>query len=211
MTQRGSWPEAEVARDIHARLCQDDPVASSELAIAYLDLLAGWLLRTNPRVDSHACHQAAEDAIIALAKNPRSFNPEKGSLDAYLRMSARGDLRNALKGERRHHVQRVDFEDVELFGPERKLVVEETDPARIVERDEDERELLSRVIGPDLGQSFTREEARVLALMLQEERRTSAYSQVLGISELSESEQRREVKRVKDRIKRRMQRARGKT
>jgi RNA polymerase sigma factor (sigma-70 family) len=211
MAQGGSWPAEEVARDIHARLCQDDPVASSDLAMAYLDPLAAWLLRTNPRIDPHFCGQAAEDAILSLIKNPQSFKPEKGSLEAYLKMSARGDLRNALEKEARHRDRRADFAVVELFGSDRNLVVEDADPALIVEREEDERGVVMRTVASQAERSFTPEEQRVLELLAEGERSTAAYAQVLGIADLPESDQRREVKRVKDRLKRRLQRARGTT
>lgn len=211
MAQGGSWPSLESARDIYARLCQDDPVASSDLAIAYLDPLAAWLLRTNPRIDPHLSEQAAEDAILALIKNPRSYRPEKGSLDAYLRMSAQGDLRNALEKEERHRARRVDLEVVELFGPDRNLMVEEADPALIVERENDEREVAMQTLASQTERSFTLEEERVFSLLAQGERSTATFAQALGIADLSEGDQRREVKRVKDRIKRRLQRTRGKT
>ena len=55
--------------------------------------------------------------------------------------------------------------------------------------------------------SFTSQEAEVLTLMRQGERRTLEFARVLGISELPAEQQRREVKRVKDRIKRRVERA----
>jgi hypothetical protein len=209
MTQGRSWPSVESARDIHVRLCQDDPVASSDLAMAYLDPLAAWLLRANPRIDPHLCEQAAEDAILSLIKNPSSFNPEKGSLEAYPKMSARGDLRNALEKEARHRDRRADFEAVELFGSDRNLVVEDANLALIVEREEDEREELMNAIASRAERLFTSEEQRVLALLADGERSTAAFARVLGLTDSPEDVQRREVKRVKDRIKRRLQRARG--
>ncbi len=202
------WPTDEEAREIHARLCQGDPVASSELAMAFLEPLAVGLLRGNPHVDPHLCEQAAEDAILTLIEDPDSYDPDRGRLGAYLKMSARGDLKNALDRERRLHSRIEYLEEIELSDFGRNSYQEGTDPATIVERENDERELLTRVVAPEVEHSFTREEQCVLALMLKGERRTSEYARILGITELPEIDQRRAVKRAKDRIKRRMQRRR---
>ena len=115
MIDDASWPTPERALDIHARLCQGDPVASAELAAAFLVPLAALVERKNPRIDPHLCGEAAEDAILSLIKNPSSYNPERAPLEAYLRMSAQGDLRNLLQRERRHASRRVGIEAVELF------------------------------------------------------------------------------------------------
>jgi DNA-directed RNA polymerase specialized sigma24 family protein len=211
MSQGRTWPSVEDALDIHARLSADDPVAPSDLANAYLDVLAGWLRRANPRLDPHLCEQAAADAIISLIKNPHSFNPDKSPLDAYLRMSAQGDLHNALEREQRHRKRRESFEVVELHGAGGNLNQENNDPAAIVAREAEQRDALEQAIPRDMAQVFTRQEQLVVALMVQGERRTEAYAQVLDISSLPEADQRNAVKRVKDRIKKRLQRARGGT
>jgi hypothetical protein len=209
MPQGTTWPTGTDASAIHARLCEDDPVAPSDLAIAYLDVLTHWLVTTHPRVDPHLCGQAAEDAILALIKNPHSFKSDKSPLDAYLRMSARADLRNALGRERRHSDRREQLEVVELFGLGGNPG-QEDDPARIVEREVDDLDARGRAILPEIIQAFSGEEQRVFELMLAGERRTSAYARMLGLADLPELDQRIAVKRVKDRIKRRLQRARGK-
>jgi hypothetical protein len=209
MPQGTTWPAVTDALAIHARLCEDDPVASADLAMAYLDVLTHWLITTHPRVDPHLCCQAAEDAILSLIKNPQSFKPDKSPLDAYLRMSARADLRNALSRERRHSKRRETLEVVELVSSSRNPHQDAGDPALIVERDEEDREALTRAVPLAIEQGFTREEQRVFELMLKGERRTDAFARALAITDLPEPDQRIEVKRTKDRIKRRIQRARG--
>lgn len=204
-----SWPDAARALDIHARLCAGDPVASAELAEAFIDPLTAWLVRTNPRIDEHLCVQAAEDAILSLIDTPTSYDPRRGALDAYLRMSARGDLRNALESERRHGSRGESLDVIELLGSDRNLYQEESDPARIVEREDDERELLRRLLPAEVVSTFSWEERWILELMRQGERRTSAFARVLAITHLPQADQQREVKRAKDRIKRRLQRQRG--
>jgi hypothetical protein len=209
MAAESSWPSADRAIELHARLSASDPVAPSDLAVAFLDVLAAWVTRTNPRVDLHLCDQAAEDAILSLIKNPRSYNPERGSLDAYLRMSATGDLRNLLDREKHHRSRLQSLGPVELPGDVRNQVWEEGDPAVIVELAE---ELKERAVARQpvmAGGVLTQEDTRVLTLMQQGERKTAEFALALGISDLPPDQQRREVKRAKDRLKQRLKRARG--
>lgn len=208
MTDDAHWPAPTRALEIHTRLCEGDPVAPADLAEAFLDPLAIWLQRKNANIDPHLCDEAAEDAILALIGNPRSFNTNRGALDAYLRMSARGDLRNLLQKEGRHRSRRAGIETVELFAADRNDVQETADPLHIVEQAAAlETPMLHRI--PDsVRASLNREEEAVLTLMAEGERQTEAYASILGILQLPQAAQRREVKRVKDRLKRRLERAR---
>ena len=125
----------EVERDLHRRLLAGDPDAPSELAAAYLDRLVAWLQRLEPRVDPHLVASAAIDSVLNLAERPEHYKPERGSLFAYLRMDALGDLRNALKSERRHAVRRAPLEHVEDRAPARNLSREDiADPLELVLR-----------------------------------------------------------------------------
>jgi hypothetical protein len=49
-------------------------------------------------------------------------------------------------------------------------------------------------------------EERVLALMLDGERKTLAFAQALGIDQLPKKEQKAKVKRLKDKLKKRIER-----
>jgi DNA-binding CsgD family transcriptional regulator len=202
------WPTDEAAEDLYTRLREGDPVAPADLAEAYFQPLINTLARSNPGIDAHLCYEAAGEAILVLIKNPKSYQPTRGTLDLYLRMSAQGDLRNLLEKERRHRRRRATFEVVELSHQNRNVGQEDSnDPAVIVERQMDEAVANTLTLPPSGTVSFTSQEAEVLALMRQGERRTLEFARVLGISELPAEQQRREVKRVKDRIKRRVERA----
>lgn len=206
MTDAPAPPPPEQGRALHARLLAGDPVAPADLAEAYLDSLAIWLQRQNPGVtDPHHCTIAAGEAIIALIKAPRSYDPARRSLEGYLRMSAQGDLLNLLRNERRHSDRRTSLEAVELSPVAGKYLWDvEGDPARIVER-EDELAVATRPTLPGL----TPQEEQALALMRQGERKTIAYARVLGLDRLPVAEQRQGVKRVKDRLQKRLLRAGG--
>lgn len=200
----GGEPAAE---EIFDRLLAGDPTAPAELAELCLDRLTEWLIRHNPRVESELCETAAEDAILALIKRPRAYEPERQTLEVYLRVSAKGDLKNLLQREWRHRSRRASLEGVELSPSAGKyLGREDDDPARIVELRE---EIAARVAArpPAAALGLTAEEERVLSLMRSGERRTAAYAAALGIGRLPVTEQRREVKRMKDRLTKRLERA----
>lgn len=202
--------DREQDRDVHLRLLADDPAAPSDLALAHLDPLGDWLREHNSRIDPHLCATAAEDAILALIKNPRSYDPARLPLDAYLHMSASGDLKNLLRRERRHTDRATSLERVELSVLAGNTP-QEDDPAAIVERAENgasERQALPSI--PDVVlRELTDVDRQILALMLRKERRTARYAELLQITERPIKQQREEVKRVKDRIKKRVERAGG--
>jgi RNA polymerase sigma-70 factor (ECF subfamily) len=195
---------------LHCRLLAGDPVAPSDLAMAYLEHLAGWLVRRHPGIEDSSCWEAAEEAIIALSKQPEAYQPERGTLDNYLRMSASGDLKNLLRAERRHRERRADWGAVELSPAQGKYLQDQgSDPARIVELQEMVMERLAdrARVTQAMAEGLTPEEARVLALMQEKERKTAVYAAALGIAHLPLQEQRVAVKRVKDRLTKRIERS----
>ena len=195
--------------DLYRRLRADDPLAASDLCVAYLDALAAWLATRHPRAHPHDCQTAAGDALLSLIKNPAAYKPELRSLRGYLQMAAMGDLRNVLKSASRHTGRSVSFDDVEQSREAGKLVVEDGDPAEIVARQEDEALIVIGlpVLPPDVQAGLSDEEQQVRELMWRRERKTPAYAAVLHIADRPIAEQRREVKRVKDRISMRLKRA----
>ena len=94
-------PSSDQALLLHRRLVEAAPTASADLAAAYLDHLIDWLASHNRRIAPELCATAAGDAILALIKNPKSYDPSRQSLSAYLHLSAQGDLLNLLRREAR--------------------------------------------------------------------------------------------------------------
>lgn len=188
-----------------------DPTATSDFAVAFFEPLADWLIKHNPRAHPHDCETAAEDTILAVIKNPASYQPERQTLVAYLRMSAKRDLLNIQRSEERHRGRRANLEAVELSPKLGKYLQDrDADPAVVVER----REALAAALrgrAPPAAMlaGLTARELRVFELMQTGERRTSVYAHALGIEEWPPEEQRREVKRVKDRLAKRNERAGG--
>jgi DNA-directed RNA polymerase specialized sigma24 family protein len=204
----GPLPE-EQARRLVERLRDGDPTAPADFAAAYLDGLAAWLVARNPGVHPEDCDTAAEDAILSLIKDPSAYDPGRLALDAYLRMSARHDLWNRLSSERRRHRRESGWIPVELLpGAGNLLGSEVDDPSIAAERSEAEsRDMVS--IFDSVRAGLTDLEVRVLGLMRSGERKTSVFAKALGISDLPVEEQKSQVKRVKDRLKKRLKRAGG--
>ena len=197
-----SWPEADEVAALFHRLCGGDPVARSDFIVAVLDPLAGHLRRWRRDADEHACLTAAEDAVLALVRNPAIFDPAKCALIGFLCMSAKRDLLNALKKEARHHVNREPAERVELAADGGNTSADE--------RADD----LPSLDDPDLAAevaSFTAPERAAFELMRAREKATAAFVVALDIGHLSADEQARGVKRAKDRIIKRLQRTRRTT
>ncbi len=198
--------------ELHQRLLAGNPVAPSDLAVAYLGYLVRYLRDRNPAIDDEFCQTAAEDALMALSKRPHSYDPARKSLVGYLRMSAQGDLLNLLAGERRHRSRQAQLEAVELSRVVGKELGDDTyDPAVMVEARESVNEVVRQRQAVPVGmiRGLTPGEIMALQLLTEGERRTPAFAQALGITALPLAEQRHEVKRVKDRLKKRLERGRA--
>jgi hypothetical protein len=192
---------------LHKRLVDGDVTASGEIAKVFFDALIKWLIETNSStVPEELCVEAAEEAWIALVKNPSSFKPDKPKrLGEYLCMSAQGDLRNLLRKEGRHRGK--SLEAVQLSVNDGKYLETVDDPSlplRIHEA-EQAREGIIPIVRDGLSEG----ETRVFDLMMQGERKTTIYAQALGIDHLPKKEKSTEVNRVKNKIKKRIKR--GKT
>lgn len=188
-------------REIHERLLQRDPTATSELADRLLDTLVAFLAARHPELqDEELIADAATDALINYMKNPEQFDPGKRGLVGYLKMSAEGDLLNALAKRKRLN-EKIEFsEDVELLADHRNRSTEPVDVTTQIEAEE-----ASRVIDELFPDSRDR---KLADLVIQGERSTDAYAEILGLDGVSPEQRRREVKRHKDRIKKRLERAR---
>lgn len=197
-------------QDLYARLIAHDPTASADLAIVFLDSLTDWLIQHNPSIDPHICSTAAEDAILAVIGDPRIYSPDRQSLKVFLRVSASGDLKNLLRSERRHGQRRARIEAVEQSPTAGKYLMDvESDPALIVERVEriEETYAAMRAVPAGIREGLSPAELTVIELLRMNERRTVVYAEALGLADQPRDIQRREVKRVKDRLKKRIERA----
>lgn len=188
---------------IHKRLLAADPTASAELAERVLGLLAGKLQHLYSEVqDPHLVPDAVTDAVFGYIKNPQQFDPTKRGLMGFLLMAAEGDLKNSLAKRRRREHREVDLANVELEGLSGKGIARAVDTVSAIEAARLRQELIAIFATPT--------DQQIVELILDGERSTEAYVRVLGLEGCSPAEQRSEVKRQKDRIKKRLERcARG--
>jgi len=112
-------------------------------------------------------------------------------------MAAGADLKNAREREKRRAAHHVALADVELRSAARNRWWTSTvDPVA-----DDDAESIAR-----LREQFHGQERDVVELIVDGERRTERFARVLGLQDRPREEQAREVKRAKDRVKKRLQR-----
>ena len=185
--------------DLHNRLLSHDPVATGEIFSAVVPELEKHLRLRLPSlavgVDPDIYISAVYETLTDYFKNPEKYDPHKSGLLTYLRLACWRDLQNLLRKESRHASGRVWLESVEFS------LSDGNDVSEKVAQDLDERRLVA-----DLKQGMTPDERAVFALMMEGERSTRVAAEAMNIGHLSPGEQRRQVKRVKDRIKRRIRR-----
>jgi DNA-directed RNA polymerase specialized sigma24 family protein len=197
-----SLPEPH--QQLHQRLVDGDPTAPADLLSTFLDPLLAWLTEHNhPRIHPDFIFEAAERALLDVIRNPTSYQPAKGSLEAYLRRAAEGDLRNLLRDEARH--RHTPLQVVELSDEDGKYLGEDDDPSFGLVLEE-ELVRLSESVSEDVRAGLSEEEARALELLLRQERRTRVYAEACGFADRPPEEQRRLVKQIKDRLKKRLER-----
>jgi RNA polymerase sigma-70 factor (ECF subfamily) len=199
-----SFPSPQLGLALHLRLCADDPVATADLCRAYLVPLTAWLEAKGPRCDSHLAQTAVGEALMTYAQRPRAYDPARGDLAAYLRMAARGDLLNLLRKERRHHRDRISLAAVEDGEDSGNLSGREPEPLAHLEQGEQAD--AGRAVVRAVAERCSEEEKRVLDLLVAGERSTAVFAAGLGKEHLPATEQEREVKRVKDRLIKRLER-----
>jgi RNA polymerase sigma-70 factor (ECF subfamily) len=199
----GASPSPEVERELHQRLLAGDVLASSELADAYLRPLVQRLRRYKLTSDAHLVETAAIDAVLATAQHPERYDPARASLTTYLAMAARGDLLNAIQKGQRRAAHQTDLKDVELGTAGRNVGWSGDDPAEeAVRRVDGTPAFVATVRG-----AFDDQEWAVVELMLEGQRRpVREYARLLGLEHLATDEQARAVKRVKDRLEKRLRR-----
>jgi len=206
MTIRGNkhWD-----REIHDRLVQGDKVASAELAEALLDRLVSELKRRFPgESDQDLFVDATIEAVMSYIKRPGQFDLDRRSLRGYLLMAADRDFRNLLDRRRRFRVQKAAVED---FASGRNRVLEtlaDSDgvdpPAEAIHREDEEA--YQRFLSANFVDLVDR---RLADLILNNERSTDRFSEILGIQDKPIEQQRKIVKKHKDRVKKRLERLRG--
>jgi hypothetical protein len=223
-TDEGDAPARDVLDALHARLVRGDPTAPPDLeSLVFATLVRQLRKRAGRRVRGFGSTvgddllmEAAEEAFISYAKRPDQYDPAKarGGLLPYLLMSAEHDLLNALpRAERHRSVTPLSRVELRAEGRNTELRLVGIGTAGYQENPEEMME--ARALAEEWSAQLAVQEAllettaerSVLRHMIAGERSTAAYAAVLGITHLDPKRQQLEVKRVKDKIKKRLVRA----
>ncbi|WP_276348832.1 hypothetical protein [Daejeonella sp. JGW-45] len=146
---------------------------------------------------------AVNEAFLGYYNNPATFNPQISSLERFLEMAAERDLKNDIEREKDQEGKENLPDGVELqanFWNSLKKDQTATDQ-RIIHKE------TIAAVDQELGLHFKTDQDLTLAKMvLSRERETGPYAEVLEIGELTTEEQKAEVKKHKDRIKKILER-----
>ena len=194
----------------HQRLLADDDLpASAELAEWLYELL---VRETHARacanaadgtvsVDPVLVEEAVGQALLDYIEAPERYNPDLASLQRYLVMAAYRDFQN------------LSMKEARLIGPQRYLSLLTTEEAEqdLVDGQQDLDRIIGRIHAESLWQMIQTQfpdstEQQIVTLLVDGIRSAQPYVQLLGLASLSTDEQAKEVKRVKDRIAKRLRR-----
>jgi hypothetical protein len=197
------FPSHEEGLALHLHLSDLNPVAVADVCQAYVNPLIHWIAVKFAGVDSHLQITAVHEALMSYVQKPGAYDPKRGDLAKYLRMAARGDLINLLKRESRHHQGRVNWAVVEDVAEDGNISGADDPSVQVSQAEERQqwRTFLETVVA-----TFSEEEHRVFDLMLAGERDAEVFAEALDDKAVPPAEQEREIKKVKDRIKKRLQR-----
>ncbi len=198
-------PPRDWQDQIHRRILQEDTTAFAELCELALPILAKFLQARFSEPDSHLCESTAIDCLLKYYQTPRIYDPKKISLFAYLRMAARYDLMSAFDKEQRLH-QRLTSLDELVEGPQTQNDDDRDSQVALDDLLQRHTDWSFAEITQALEEHLDRDEKRCLWLMLEGVRENVRYVEALELAQLDETEQRAEVKRVKDRLVKKLQR-----
>lgn len=189
---------------LHRRLLDGDRIASEELISLLLSPLTDRLAGQFPRVDRQIISDGVVDALLEYCAEADRFDEQRNvPLDRFLSKAAWRNIANSLRGEKRRKV-REEKASVAYGDP---LVELDPTAGNLLQKEETARRRRQEVVVmqmlPDL------QDREIWTLRIQGERRTEAFADILGIAHLPAAEQRREVKRAKDRIDKVVRRHKG--
>jgi DNA-directed RNA polymerase specialized sigma24 family protein len=190
--------------ELHRRLLTGDRTASEEVVRLLHASLTQEISAQFSHTDQHIIWDGVIDAMLDYCARPQQFDAERGiSLKRFLRLAARRNVVNILRGEQRRKVRE------EAAGHAWAASSVELDPAagNLLQKEESTQRQRQQTALTNALQNPN--DQQLLALRLQGVRRTEAFAEILGITHLPIETQRREVKRAKDRIDKLLRRRTG--
>ncbi len=175
---------------LHQAVLAGDKVAQSLVAEVYMEYVKRVLKSLRPEVDDELLTDATTDAIMNYVRHPERFDPSKRSLASYLVMSAKGDLLNELeKRNNRRRREILDY-DGELKPNGRNDPIEGNDTE----------------LWDEIRRNFSARDFTAVRMILGGVKSYAEYARIWNIDSSDPLEMRREVKRRKTQIKRKLAR-----
>jgi hypothetical protein len=183
--------EAVVCRH-HERVQQGDPSALNELAGELLQRLPRTVRLGYAFVPADVVADAIEDAILDYAKNPATFAATAGiPIYRLFQLAARRNLANTLRNDSRRRARELRYAELACHGHSSERCASASFAA-----DDLLREALRLIPIPAERKAFRE--------WFRGEQSTRRIAAVLGLAHLDPQTQRREVKRFKERIAKRL-------
>ncbi len=198
-----SEPDRQWQDELYQKLENNNPVAFAELCQQALPHLVSFLQAQYPQQEQHNFETVSIDTLLKFRTTLEKYHPEKMSLFAYLRMDARGDMLNLIDKNRRIDQRLVDVDAPSLSLPQLESVESHF---ALDEWLQEHTELSRQELLEKLEAKLSHDEQQILLLMLDGVRSTKNYAAILNITEQDESVQRKEVKRAKDRLIKKLRR-----
>lgn len=192
---------------LHQQILAKDPTAPTRLFEALGTSVPGGLFRKYGRtLTFQDCEDFAVDAFMTYLASPGKFDPERASLSTYLFLIAQSAILRRLRHNDRTAAFTRDAVELEALDVYNEGGGEVSDgPAEAYQVTMAKQEVAIR--RPRIH--LTPNEEAAFDLMLSGERSTKAFALVLGLAALPPDEQRKQVKRFKDRVGKRIDRLEG--
>ncbi|MCA9901742.1 MAG: sigma-70 family RNA polymerase sigma factor [Anaerolineales bacterium] len=181
-------------------ISQSNPTAFAQLAELALPHLITFLRQEFRQIEPHLHETAAIDSLLTYHQAPQKYDPEKLSLFAYLRMAARHDLLNAVDKNNRRKRPLVNIEEPAINAQLIANANPDNDEFSLAEWLGNDADLAEQTLLRDFESTLTSTDRQFFLLMLNGVRDTEPYAEILQISHTPIADQRREVKRAKDRL-----------
>ena len=187
--------------DFHQRLLARDPTAFAEMAERFYAELVRRVGARAGRGDPALVEEAVGQALLDYNDHPERYDPERASLIAYLVMAGYRDFQNARAAESRKTGRDVSLSVDDSMADQITDTGQERDLERLFAR------LQAGEVWRNVEVAFPDPiERRIIMLLANGVRSTDPYADVLGLQDLAADERVMEVKRVKDRITKRLRR-----
>jgi hypothetical protein len=177
--------------ELHAQICKGKLEAIERLWTAMLPPFERSLRRVFPCADRDVCVAAAGDAILEYLQKPAAFDPKRGvPLNRFLYQAALRNVADFLRAERRRHAREA------MYANEMRQC--RSDEGVLVEDPQCDWTAIGCLVG------LSDAECTAARLWLSGERRTQVLARALAVQQASVTEQRVIVKKLKDRIRKRL-------